>query len=390
MKKVLVGVFVLILSFKSNGSTNLPDSSYYWIWNNSSGVWQLNSKTFYTYDSNGNLIVQLLQTKTGNYLVNNQRKLYVYDANNNQTIYTEQVWNGNNWVSQNQDSSVYDTNNNLTSIYHQVWYMGSYSQWLTLFTYDISNNLLSEMEGDELYTYSYDSSNHQTQNLYQLWKDTVWENERLVFYTYDLNDNRTSLISQAWNGSNWENGAQRIYIYDLNNNLITDSALGWYYTYWYTQKQYLYTYDAHNNRLSRTDQNKSGSNWNNTYRVLYSYDLNDDLLSKVAYDWKFVYWENKDSTHYYYKTFTAISFLPPVTANFSLSPNPATTQLNITIDETLTGAQLNIYDITGALVQSTVLQIPNSKLQIPNLPTGVYIAEVKTKEVSVKKRWVKM
>jgi hypothetical protein len=76
--------------------------------------------------------------------------------------------------------------------------------------------------------------------------------------------------------------------------------------------------------------------------------------------------------------------------NAILAPNPATTQLNINIDETLVGAQLNIYNTTGALVQATQLQTINNKLETGNLPAGMYIAEVKTREGSFKKRWVKM
>ncbi len=84
----------------------------------------------------------------------------------------------------------------------------------------------------------------------------------------------------------------------------------------------------------------------------------------------------------------------------TIYPNPATTQLNITIGETLTGAQLNIYNLTGALVQTGRLLTVNSQLSTVNLPSGVYIAEVSfacrscaqagTKEVSIKRRWVKM
>ncbi len=71
-------------------------------------------------------------------------------------------------------------------------------------------------------------------------------------------------------------------------------------------------------------------------------------------------------------------------------PNPATTQLNIQIDEPLVDTKLNIYDVTGALIQTCALAIRNSQFEIQNLSTGVYIAEIKTKEASVKRRWVKM
>jgi len=82
---------------------------------------------------------------------------------------------------------------------------------------------------------------------------------------------------------------------------------------------------------------------------------------------------------------------------FNIFPNPATTELNIQIDETLLGAQLNIYNITGALMQTATLDIQHSAFNIQQFPSGVYIAEINppagragTKEASVKRRWIKM
>ncbi|MCW3125839.1 MAG: hypothetical protein JWO03_1497 [Bacteroidetes bacterium] len=73
-----------------------------------------------------------------------------------------------------------------------------------------------------------------------------------------------------------------------------------------------------------------------------------------------------------------------------LYPNPATSQLNIEIDGAQIGAQLNIYDVTGSLLQTGELDIHNSQFYISDLPAGVYIAEMKTKDTSIKHRWVKL
>lgn len=82
---------------------------------------------------------------------------------------------------------------------------------------------------------------------------------------------------------------------------------------------------------------------------------------------------------------------------FNLSPNPATDQVNIQIDEALLGEQLNIYNVTGALLLTVQLQTQQSALNIQQFPPGVYIAEINppagragTKDASVKRRWVKM
>lgn len=75
---------------------------------------------------------------------------------------------------------------------------------------------------------------------------------------------------------------------------------------------------------------------------------------------------------------------------FSLFPNPTTNQLNITIDESLVGAQLNIYSVTGALVQTAQLQTQHAAFNTQQFPSGVYIAEIKTRDASIKRKWVKM
>ncbi len=116
-----------------------------------------------------------------------------------------------------------------------------------------------------------------------------------------------------------------------------------------------------------------------------------------------------DSSTYIYKTDAVITVnvvgqLPTGIAQIRnpnsairIYPNPASDQLNIQIDEALIGAQLNLYDVTGSLIQSTQLQTQHSAFNTQQFPSGVYIAEINppagragTKEASVKKRWVKM
>lgn len=75
-------------------------------------------------------------------------------------------------------------------------------------------------------------------------------------------------------------------------------------------------------------------------------------------------------------------------SSIRIYPNPATSQLFIENNgEEI--KQVNIYNTLGEMVMAVQPQTVNCKLQTANLPTGVYIAEVITKDASVKKRWVK-
>ncbi len=72
----------------------------------------------------------------------------------------------------------------------------------------------------------------------------------------------------------------------------------------------------------------------------------------------------------------------------SIYPNPASNQLFIRSNE-FEVQQVNLYNENGALVSQTNLA-SNKTLDISELPIGIYIAEIKTKDQSVKKRFVKM
>ena len=75
--------------------------------------------------------------------------------------------------------------------------------------------------------------------------------------------------------------------------------------------------------------------------------------------------------------------------SISLFPNPASTQLFIQTNG-IEIEQVNIYNTTGSLVMAALPQTANYKLETANFASGVYITEIKTKEGSVRKRWVKM
>lgn len=71
----------------------------------------------------------------------------------------------------------------------------------------------------------------------------------------------------------------------------------------------------------------------------------------------------------------------------SIHPNPASSQLFIESTEEI--KQVNIYNTLGEVVLAVGSSMVNRPLSIVSLTRGVYIAEIKTKDASVKKRWVK-
>jgi hypothetical protein len=107
-----------------------------------------------------------------------------------------------------------------------------------------------------------------------------------------------------------------------------------------------------------------------------------------------------DSSTYIYKTDATISVnvvtelptgvIEPIANNqFIFYPNPGNNQLTVCTDNVVTGAQINIYDIASALLQTQKFDKTPITIDTSNLPAGVYVVEVKTKTESIKRRWIK-
>ena len=90
----------------------------------------------------------------------------------------------------------------------------------------------------------------------------------------------------------------------------------------------------------------------------------------------------------YHETQTTIQETGYEDFNCIFYPNPATNQLNITFNGVQI-EQVSIFNVDGKLVNETK-QPTNNRIDISNLAKGVYVAQVKVREVIVRKRWVKI
>ncbi len=72
-------------------------------------------------------------------------------------------------------------------------------------------------------------------------------------------------------------------------------------------------------------------------------------------------------------------------ANFSVYPNPTSTQLTIDTEEDVD--RIEILDITGETIKSEILK--TNTINVSDLPSGIYFIKVATAEGSIAKRFVK-
>lgn len=64
------------------------------------------------------------------------------------------------------------------------------------------------------------------------------------------------------------------------------------------------------------------------------------------------------------------------TLNFSLFPNPATQHIQVNADHTLVGTEYRIFDNTGKLVLSGILNAEKNTIDVSNLAIGTYVFKV--------------
>jgi hypothetical protein len=98
------------------GNKLVSDSTY--TWGNS---WDYVRLGTYTYDSFGNLINWLSQSKNGDDLENIARALFTYDAANNNTSAIRQDWKDNSWVNLDFNRYSFNEYNLLTSDSYKYW-----------------------------------------------------------------------------------------------------------------------------------------------------------------------------------------------------------------------------------------------------------------------------
>ncbi|MCW5908811.1 MAG: T9SS type A sorting domain-containing protein [Chitinophagales bacterium] len=96
-----------------------------------------------------------------------------------------------------------------------------------------------------------------------------------------------------------------------------------------------------------------------------------------------------DSAFLSFTVTDATSISSPHSGNISISPNPATTHLTITLPELTQPAALTITNISGSIVQTEQLNAANTTIPINHLPAGLYFVTVQNQQQCIVKKLVK-
>ena len=125
---------------------------------------------------------------------------------------------------------------------------------LDIYTYNANGQETSDSEHTvELTRYTYDTSGHLTNQLWQFWNGSQWVNNRQLIFTYDVNGNETTLLYHTWNviANRWTNSIIDTFIHLMGTDHETSLLYqNWIGGAWVNDHEYIYTYDAKEVRLA--------------------------------------------------------------------------------------------------------------------------------------------
>ncbi|MBL7778617.1 MAG: T9SS type A sorting domain-containing protein [Chitinophagales bacterium] len=92
----------------------------------------------------------------------------------------------------------------------------------------------------------------------------------------------------------------------------------------------------------------------------------------------------------YVDTCAALTALPNIETHFTLTPNPATTELSLQLSDPLPNATLQLYAIDGRTAMEPIkITEPTTTVSIAHLPAGIYIAHLHSSNGQWQKKIVK-
>lgn len=396
-------------------SIYLVDSSYSWILDNLSNVWNLDKKTIFTYDVDNNNTKILYQKWNGSAFVNYTQRILTFDANHNQTSYLKQTWDSIAWVNFELDSYTFDANNNETSMLNQRWQGGVLVNFFRLSkTYDASNNLTSSYQqfwdsiawvNSSLQSFTYDADNNKTNYFYQTWNNSSWVNQNQATFTYDANNNNTSYLYQSWEDSLWVNLYLYTYTYSTDNDLANVLTQDWEDSSWVNSDLSSFAYDSDHNQTSFLYRRWNSITWENIYQLFYIYDAENNLTNESQQVWRNGGWVNTyqynftfdannfkqfevnkyfdisgqmiyraDSIHYYFHTPVGFNELTTHNEGIIAYPNPFSNVIKIAVNGNINKiSEAVLFDALGKEISREKITTEETILNTEKLLPGFYL-----------------
>lgn len=364
MKRLLhFTVFILSvsLSYSSFSQTYKVDEKRIYVWDNNlmPADWKHETTEQYTYANGGNKETKIVATSAST-SDNLYQHIKTYNSNNDIILDVMQVWNGSQWIDQSRDTYTYYTGTS------NVKDITTYNFLLGYDTYKVSY----EYSGSDLAKITFEDGSSGS-----------LVNEEKYEYTYNMGLPYQE-FGYVWNGTDWDlderstasyiTGERTVVVQEYNGSTYDDP-----YERYITK--YTISLEKEDEHLQET---WNGSAYDPSDRQLNSYDVNEnqtiiELQSWVSSAWEPYYKEEKDFS------MASLSTESFENENFKVFPNPVKDVLNISSKVKID--KIELYDIVG----KKVMQSSNLKeIKVGSLRAGIYIIKVFSKDEFAEKKIV--
>jgi hypothetical protein len=397
---------------RSNALVSRPGNSQDYM-PTGSGTWQLDTKSAYTYDSQGRLTSRVYSDPITNQDM--YRETTTYDLKGEVIEGRKEDWVNNTWLMQDGEKSIitYNANGLMTERIDQIWNNGAW-------------------ENSNRQQITYDAAGLRLTETFSDWNAGVWEFSDKQVYS-NINGTATEMLVQSYDAStaSWQDEA-KIHnlvwrqLYDEPSNFILQIDAG---IMWLDVMRYNAVYNANGGHVGLLEEVSmtAPSGWENSSRETVVIDNNLNYTGSISEDWdastntwqvnsedrEVLTYNGMDITERIFKdnfspsgiladrakevysnfqTINISAVQKPLTTELTAKvyPNPAQNELKIELPATAKQAAATITDVTGKtwLTQSFKTETVNL-LNIEALPKGVYMLQLQTEGVSVVKRIVK-
>ena len=283
-----------------------------------------------------------------------EKNEFYYDADGNDTTTVEAYWDNGSmtWMLDRMEDKIFDMNGLLLESHGFYWESGM-SLWFqadqTIFSYDGDDNL--------------------TEELFQYWDEfnSTWIDVFKVVssYTNGLVDTTTNL---GWNGTDWEPYSRNTFEYDTDGDLDYNYIHEWDQgsASWVSETRIALDHDtnwAYEDLILPNTLNDDEEGLMMFSHQLIDYSLESFIVAAwIALMDVEIFWSQVELNETEELASTGIK----------VYPNPVVDELSIEMDDAANRYQLNIYNITGSLVDSREVSGVD-RVSLNHLSNGSYL-----------------
>jgi hypothetical protein len=235
------------------------------------------------------------------------------------------------------------------------------------------------------YTYSYNELSQNTGIFLESWNENgFWQNISRTDWYYNASGSPDAIFNFKWNSpaQAWDSTFISQYSYDQQDRLEEVLQVQWdtFYNGWINHSKTNTYYNEQGQRSSRLQQfwDPFGSYWFNVSNYSYTYDADGNQLDNMFQFWD----EDSEVWLNMYKETNWWSFFEPAVIpenellQITISPNPASDFIHISIDEPFTNGRLTIYSNGGTPVINRSISIPSERIDVSGLQKGIYFLQI--------------